>query len=171
MCQPDPRFLDLLRIPAFRKALVKIVDAEALFFIATGAILPFSVTAIKRRRDLRQFLAQLRLLRRGQGQGQLQQQKLALQLRRQVERFEALAFVDQFGRAGDDSFVLVRREQLRVVGDIGFLDPSGAALQSTHLQEFGFRAIHKGLRFGDGRSRSGSHQRRHREQRKNGQFR
>ena len=78
-----------------------------------GQYLPRAIGAIEPRRRLREFGAQLRIVRRRHRQAKFQQQKLALEIGRQIQIFKSLRLLDQFGGPRDHPLAFFGRNKNR----------------------------------------------------------
>ena len=126
------------------------------FFFPARAVFAFAVVRAQGRGDLGQFLALFGIVGGRHGKGKPEQQKFALEIRGQIQRFVTLAFLDQFGGSLDDLFVGGRGENLGIASDVSLCDPFGARSHDGKLLQFGFGFRHECLRIGDGGGRWGA---------------
>ncbi len=129
----DPGLEQLVRIAAGRQDAAELAEVEALAVLA--AVLAAAVGRLHAGGDAGQLGAQLRIVRRRQGEGELQQTQLAALLLRQLQALEAGRFLGQPYRFGDVALVRLRRQDLGVVGDEGRLHPAGARLLDHPLEQ------------------------------------
>jgi hypothetical protein len=147
--QPEPR--QLFRVVRFGHEGGNLVDLHALRSgrrllspRRVGAVLALPVHAGEFGRELCLLGKQIRFARRS-GRRDLQEVKLAAQLRRKLEVIETVALRSQRQRARGGDLVHARRSRFRVFGDVGLGGPFGMLRVHIHLEQFGVGAIDESL--------------------------
>ena len=121
------RFAQLFEIPAACRA--------------AGAVLALAVSALHAGHDACQFLALPGIGRGGDGERKLEQFELAGGFGVEFEPVEARRLLGVGNGGGDRLFVELGGDGLRIVGDVGGLDPVGAGGVYAQEQEFLFRVM------------------------------
>src|SRR5579864_1099190 len=132
----------------------KFIEVQAF---AGLAVFAFSVGTLHAGDDAGDFGAERRIGGCGDGQRDLQQVKLALQVGRQLQTGETLRLFDQVDLQGDGTLVSLGGEHFRVVGNVSRLDPVGASAVDVYSEETGLGVLDKllGIGYGGGSGEGG----------------
>ena len=152
-CQPRQTSSSSSEVAALRHDLRDVLEVEASL-LARRAVLALAVDSFQRGGDPRELFALDGVCRGGQRQGVLQELLLARQVRRQRQAVEPRGLLGVVRGCGDQPLVGLRGEDLRVVGDVGQLDPGGAARVDRQREQLRLCIFEKRPRLLDGRLRA-----------------
>ena len=151
-----PHVEQLARVAAIRHDLRDVVDVEALVLL--GAILALAVAALHPGCDPGQLLALLGIGRRGDGQRQLEELQLALQVGRELQLLESGRLLHKIDGRRDRPLVRPRGQNFRVPGNEIGLDPTGSPGLGDQVGQSRFHVVQEGLGLGRGGQPAGGGQ-------------
>ena len=151
----DPGLLELVPFPALREDVLELPDGLA--FPLRGelrrAVFAFPVRALHPFGRLGELGALLRVARRGQAGGDLEEQELPREIVRQRDGVEARRPLDGAREVLHVGLVGLRGERVGVVGDVRLVHPPGALLRDPQAPEIDVDAVEERARLVDRRRR------------------
>src|SRR5215467_7367731 len=132
----NPQLLQLICVPALRHQFSDRRYVKALSLLPLLAPLSLPVVPVERRQDLCQLFLRLRIIWSGKARRQFQQQPLARQFQRKLQRVKAVRLFRILRARGIQHLACIRRNLLGVLSDEILLHPACTLRLQAKIKKF-----------------------------------